>query len=148
MTIGPFKLKKVSEEDKVFYTMTVFNMAYSSKTKKITQLEFKNWNTDQITPTDPENMLHFLQEVERLNRIAADSPLLVQCLDGSEKSGLFITLMSIFERVRLDKEVCIPQVIRELRYIRQQILPNFEQFQFCYNAVLCYVDSHQMYANM
>jgi hypothetical protein len=31
MPIGPFTLKKVSEEDKVFYTMTVFNMAYGSK---------------------------------------------------------------------------------------------------------------------
>ncbi|XP_060595354.1 receptor-type tyrosine-protein phosphatase alpha-like [Ruditapes philippinarum] len=148
MSVGPFMLKKKSEEDKVFYTKTVFNMAYKSKDIKITQLEFKNWDADQITPDDPENMLHFMHEVELLNRIAYDSPVLVQCLDGSEKSGLFVTLMNIFERAKLDNEVSIPQVIRELRYIRQQIIPNFEQFQFCYDAVLRYVDSHQMYANM
>ncbi|XP_053400082.1 receptor-type tyrosine-protein phosphatase alpha-like [Mercenaria mercenaria] len=148
VNLGPFTVTKMSEEDKHFYKKKTFVMAYNSEERELTQLMFSYWPVNRIIPSDPLKMLNFMQEVEFHRRIADNKPVLVQCRDGSEKSGLFVVLMNILERARLDNEVSIPQVIRQLRIRRQQIIPNFEQFKFCHDVLLCHVDSNAVYANM
>jgi len=50
--------------------------------------------------------------------------LSVDFRNGADKSGLFCTVMAILDRVKVEQEVVIPQIIKQLRSTRPQFIPN------------------------
>ncbi|XP_053400251.1 uncharacterized protein LOC123557913 isoform X2 [Mercenaria mercenaria] len=145
---GPFTITLVSEQDKGDYISKVHKLEFDSNEHLFTQLVCKQWPSGKITPDDPHKMLSFLQDLECIQRQTENKPVVAQCLNGAERSGLIVVLMNIMERVRFDCEVSIPQVIRQLQFRRQQIIPNFEQFEFCFCVLKAHADSNATYANV
>ncbi|XP_053400252.1 receptor-type tyrosine-protein phosphatase mu-like [Mercenaria mercenaria] len=145
---GPFTITLVSEQDKGVYISKVHKLEFDSNEHMFTQFVCKQWPPGKITPHDPYKMLSFLQDLECIQRQTENKPVVAQCLNGAERSGLIVVLMNIMERVRFDGEVSIPQVIRQLHIRRQQIIPNFEQFEFCYCVLKAHADSSATYENV
>ncbi|XP_053400709.1 receptor-type tyrosine-protein phosphatase alpha-like [Mercenaria mercenaria] len=146
--LGPYSMAFVAEDDQMNYTKRDYQLTFRSEKRSVTQLMFKQWPPTSLVPSDPCKMLYFLEELETLQRQNDNKTILIQCLNGAERSGLVAVLMNIFERLRFDKEVSIPLVIRQLKVRRQQIVPNFEQFKFCHDVVLSHIESNSTYANM
>ncbi|XP_060551555.1 receptor-type tyrosine-protein phosphatase mu-like [Ruditapes philippinarum] len=145
---GPFTMKFLSEKELTYYTKRNYKLLYKSETHAVSQLIFKHWPPSRMTPPDPTKMLNFLENLDTLRRQNDCKPILVQCFNGAERSGLVVALMNILEQLKFNKEVSIPLVVRQLKCRRQQIIPNFEQFTFCYDVVLSHIESHTTYANM
>ncbi|KAH3698717.1 hypothetical protein DPMN_086264 [Dreissena polymorpha] len=54
-----------------------------------------------------------------------EAPILIQCLNGADKSGLFMVIWTLLEHVEIDGEVSMPRVVRHFRLRRKQIIPIF-----------------------
>ncbi|XP_052791599.1 receptor-type tyrosine-protein phosphatase epsilon-like [Mya arenaria] len=126
-----FLVKKISETTRSYSVKRTYKMEYKETSSNFDHITFTKWTPKESVPANVDHMITLLSNVERALPTLGDTPILVQCLNGAERSGLFVVLINILERCRMDGEVSIFQVIRHLRTRRHQIIPNFAQFMFC-----------------
>ncbi|VDI01974.1 Hypothetical predicted protein [Mytilus galloprovincialis] len=71
-------------------------------------------------------MLSFLSATEDYNNHNnGRGPVLVHCLNGCDKSGLYCVLATVIERLRIEQDVEIQHIIKQMRNRRPQIIPNY-----------------------
>jgi receptor-type tyrosine-protein phosphatase F len=77
----------------------------SSERREVRQLQFTAW-PDHGVPEHPAPFLMFLKRVKALN--AADAgPIIVHCSAGVGRTGCFIVIDSMIERMRHEKTIDI-----------------------------------------
>ncbi|XP_076115329.1 receptor-type tyrosine-protein phosphatase epsilon-like [Mytilus galloprovincialis] len=74
-------------------------------------------------------------------------PITVVCRDGSSKSGLFVALYLILDKMKIDEEVDIFQVVRNIQTRRPEFLKNCDQYEYIYKCVNELLEEETMYAN-
>ncbi|CAC5376555.1 Tyrosine-protein phosphatase non-receptor type 5,Tyrosine-protein phosphatase non-receptor type 20,Receptor-type tyrosine-protein phosphatase R,Receptor-type tyrosine-protein phosphatase eta,Tyrosine-protein phosphatase non-receptor type 7,Receptor-type tyrosine-protein phosphatase O,Receptor-type tyrosine-protein phosphatase beta [Mytilus coruscus] len=75
-------------------------------------------------------------------------PITVVCRDGCTKSGLFVALYLILDKMEIDEEVDIFQVVRNIQTRRPEFLKNCDQYEFCYKCIKELLEEESMYANI
>ncbi|XP_071129128.1 receptor-type tyrosine-protein phosphatase mu-like isoform X1 [Mytilus edulis] len=102
------------------------------------------------TPPSPEYMLDLLQRVQDCWEMQK-CPITVVCSDGCSKSGLFVTLKLVLEKLQIDEEIDIFQVVREIQTRRPEFLVELDQYKYTYKCIrwLLEKDSRDsLYANV
>ncbi|KAH3889362.1 receptor-type tyrosine-protein phosphatase epsilon-like [Dreissena polymorpha] len=126
-----------------FYTRS-FDLNLNQKAHRFSQIVYTGWSQTMALPQSPRSFMDLLRHVRNVTR--SEAPILVQCLNGTDKSGLFVIIWTLLEHVDIDGEVSIPRVVRHMRLRRKQILPTFEQFKFCADCIA--LDDANTYANL
>ncbi|XP_052106281.1 receptor-type tyrosine-protein phosphatase kappa-like [Mytilus californianus] len=149
VTFGPFNITRTNTISKNLYTC--LDLTYKYKNKELRQVKLfqsKFWEENMINPGSANDMLSFLSatEDEHSNNRGC-GPVLVHCLNGCDKSGLYCVLATVIERLRIEQDVDIQHIIKQMRNRRPQIIPNYEQFQFIYEAVIEYLKEFETYSN-
>ncbi|KAL5022774.1 hypothetical protein ScPMuIL_001929 [Solemya velum] len=135
---GKFRVKRIREEDYTDYTVTTLSFALGGSNEKYVKLfRFNLWSDTR--PTPPKQLLPFIQETLNCQKERGNKPMIVHCKDGAERSGLFAVLAAVVDRMKTDQNITIPCFIRDMRARRPQIIPTLAQFQFCYDAISCYL---------
>ncbi|WAR24538.1 PTPRU-like protein [Mya arenaria] len=67
--------------------------------------------------------------------------------NGADRSGLFCVASAVLEGMKVEQDVAITQVIKEMRNYREQIIPSVEQFQFVHEVVKEYILQNKTYSN-
>ncbi|XP_063396036.1 receptor-type tyrosine-protein phosphatase mu-like isoform X1 [Mytilus trossulus] len=101
-------------------------------------------------PPSPEYMLDRLQRVQNCWEIQK-CPITVVCSDGCSKSGLFVTLKLVLEKMQVDEEIDIFQVVREIQMRRPEFLVELDQYEYCYKCIKELLDGDSrdsLYANI
>ncbi|XP_071132314.1 receptor-type tyrosine-protein phosphatase epsilon-like [Mytilus edulis] len=107
-----------------------------------------DWTISNAPPS-PEYILDLLQRVQTCWE-THKCPITVVCSDGCSKSGLFVALKLILNKMQIDEEIDIFQVVRELQTRRPEILVEFDQYEFCYKCVRVLLEgdpNDSLYAN-
>ncbi|KAH3833976.1 hypothetical protein DPMN_107294 [Dreissena polymorpha] len=145
LIVGPFNIMFITEHHKEdTFVSRVFKVQYKKKERTVTQLLYQKWPRRQMAPPNVGEFLMLMDTVENRTKSSA---ALIQCLDGATRSGLLLVLLYATECMSKDGEVSMPMVIRHLRTRRPQLIPNFEQYRFCYSLMTQYVESNVTYAN-
>ncbi|XP_052279226.1 uncharacterized protein LOC127877412 isoform X4 [Dreissena polymorpha] len=145
LTVGPFNIMFITEHhEENYFVSRVFKVQYMKKERTVTQLLYQKWHRCQMAPPNVGEFLMLMDAVEKRTK---SSTALIQCLDGATRSGLLLVLLYATECMSKDGEVSMPMVIRHLRTRRPQLIPNFEQYRFCYSLLTQYVESNVTYAN-
>ncbi|KAK3594655.1 hypothetical protein CHS0354_003578 [Potamilus streckersoni] len=105
------------------------------------------WKRIDCAPPNCTQFLAFMEAIENWQRKNKRGPTVVHCLNGSERSGLYCVVSTILERLKIDREVAISSVIRQMRIRRPQIVPNYEQFKFCHDVVAEFLNRFEAYSN-
>ncbi|XP_052251834.1 receptor-type tyrosine-protein phosphatase kappa-like [Dreissena polymorpha] len=145
-SISGIRLTGVSCESKdgpEFYTRS-FDLNLKHKTHRFSQIVYTGWSQTMELPQSPRSFMDLLRHVRNVTK--SEAPILVQCLNGADKSGLFVVIWTLLEHVEIDGEVSIPRVVRHLRLRRKQIIPTFDQFKFCADCIA--LDDANTYANV
>lgn len=146
---GAFIIGFESEMDQSNFVLKTYTLQYQDKKQSFNQLVYKNWPADDVIPSDENSMLRLIAEIHRQNCRSEKRPILLQCWDGAERSGLLVTLMNIIEYVKFDNEVSIPQIVRHLKTRREQIISSFDQYKFCHEVICRHLESSTAtYANI
>ncbi|KAL3878266.1 hypothetical protein ACJMK2_030631 [Sinanodonta woodiana] len=126
---GPFTVTKVSETIMGTHVQRILHVSREGKDSVLNVKQFacSVWKTGSAIPENCNQFLSFLEEVESWQRQSNNQPVIVHCLNGAEKSGLFCVTWCVLERVKADREVAIRSVVREISVRRQQIIPSFHK---------------------
>ncbi|XP_078574737.1 receptor-type tyrosine-protein phosphatase S-like isoform X4 [Branchiostoma floridae x Branchiostoma japonicum] len=114
--------------------------------RTIQQFHFHGWPEIGI-PANAAGMLDLIGQVERQQQQSGNGPITVHCSSGAGRTGAFITLSTVIERVKAEGICDVFQTVKSMRYQRPHMVQTVEQYQFIYQAVLEYLDSFTLYAN-
>ncbi|XP_052251424.1 receptor-type tyrosine-protein phosphatase kappa-like isoform X2 [Dreissena polymorpha] len=140
-------ISREQKEGSDFHTRS-FDLTLKQKTHRFTQIVYTGWSQKQPLPHSAGSFMDMLRHTRNISK--SEAPILAQCLNGTDKSGLFVVLWNILEHLDTDGEVSIPRVIRHLRLRRKQIIPNFAQIKFCADCIrgYCEDETSNTYVNL
>ncbi|CAG2220214.1 Phosphatidylinositol phosphatase PTPRQ,Tyrosine-protein phosphatase non-receptor type 11 [Mytilus edulis] len=146
--IGAFKIELRAMESKPYCNCLHLTFKYKTwDERSLVMYQANFWNDNAVVPDSKEDLFNLLFEVENKSNNGDDSPILVHCLNGCDKSGLYCVLATVLERLRIEQDIDIQHIIKQTRNKRPQIILNYEQFRFIYDAVLEYLKQFETYAN-
>lgn len=120
----------------------------SKEERIVKQFQCKFWSEDAVVPESPDPLLEMIEEVNAWQRQVQNPTIVVHCMNGAKKSGLFCTVATIIERLRAEQEVSVLQTVVQMRSRRPQIVASKEQLMFCYEAVCAYLNMFNTYSNV
>ena len=80
----------------------------------MTQLHFTAW-PDHGVPSNTSIMLNIIRRVRKLHPYSDSRPLLVHCSAGVGRTGTFIVLDSMLERMNTEKSFNVLEFVQQLR---------------------------------
>lgn len=120
----------------------------SKEERIVKQFQCKFWSEDAAVPESPDPLLEMIEEVNAWQRQVHNPTIVVHCMNGAKKSGLYCTVANIIERLRVEQEVNVLQTVVQMRSRRPQIVASKEQLVFCYEAVCAYLNMFNTYSNV
>ncbi|KAH3741130.1 hypothetical protein DPMN_047849 [Dreissena polymorpha] len=104
---------------------------------------------EEPIPNSPSEFRRFIDEVDAISTSTnSDKRIIVHCWDGESQCGLFCVVASLLQKMKMEEEVSVVNAVRMVQTRRKGAIPNLEQFQFCHDCVLDYVQSVNIYANV
>ncbi|XP_016326882.1 receptor-type tyrosine-protein phosphatase delta-like [Sinocyclocheilus anshuiensis] len=121
-------------------------MGRDGQSRTVRQFQFTDW-PEQGVPKSGEGFIDFIGQVHKTKeQFGQDGPISVHCSAGVGRTGVFITLSIVLERMRYEGVVDIFQTVKMLRTQRPAMVQTEDQYQFCYRAGLEYLGSFDHYA--
>ncbi|XP_058126292.1 receptor-type tyrosine-protein phosphatase H-like [Anopheles ziemanni] len=117
-----------------FYCRRKFTVYKGNVSKIVSQYHFLDWLT-QGCPTSPSNLIDFIKIVRRERKNNA-IPLVVHCSAGVGRTGTFIALDIILQRMEKEQQICVYSTVKELRRKRVHMVQTLDQYAFLYRCCL------------
>ncbi|XP_060607687.1 receptor-type tyrosine-protein phosphatase alpha-like [Ruditapes philippinarum] len=116
--------------------MTIKNKGkFSDDRRDFYHFQYKNWKAKDVIPENAEEFVEFVKDVgEYITHTNESSHVLVHCLNGSERSGIYCAVAIIMEKIFYDKKVSVLNTLRHLRTRRPNAITSMEQMKFCFKA--------------
>ncbi|XP_060723840.1 protein tyrosine phosphatase receptor type Fa isoform X7 [Tachysurus vachellii] len=143
-----FVVDPMAEYNMPQYILREFKVtdARDGQSRTIRQFQFTDW-PEQGVPKTGEGFIDFIGQVHKTKeQFGQDGPITVHCSAGVGRTGVFITLSIVLERMRYEGVVDLFQTIKTLRTQRPAMVQTEDQYQLCYRAALEYLGSFDHYA--
>ncbi|XP_053384852.1 receptor-type tyrosine-protein phosphatase kappa-like [Mercenaria mercenaria] len=98
---------------------------------------YRGWNDNSSVPKSPTRFNDFIKDVE--SKLTEDNSVLVHCRTGAIRCGILCAVAVILQKLDIDGEVSIPNVVKQIKTRRSLAIPNKEQFVFCYECATEYI---------
>ncbi|XP_069101801.1 multiple epidermal growth factor-like domains protein 6 isoform X3 [Argopecten irradians] len=157
MGCGPFQIKVTHEEVKDGYKILTMDFRFDVEALArdigaddkgsvvVRQYQYCGWEDGRPLPSNLTALLNMIEDINEWQTANIDEkskPVIVHCLDGAERSGLFCVMAATIDRLRSEENISLYHTINQMRVHRPQVIPNIEQFQYCHEAVLQYIQHH------
>ncbi|XP_064788023.1 receptor-type tyrosine-protein phosphatase S-like isoform X4 [Oncorhynchus masou masou] len=143
-----FVVDPMAEYNMPQYILREFKVtdARDGQSRTVRQFQFTDW-PEQGVPKSGEGFIDFIGQVHKTKeQFGQDGPISVHCSAGVGRTGVFITLSIILERMRYEGAVDIFQTVKMLRTQRPAMVQTEDEYQFSYQATLEYLGSFDHYA--
>ncbi|CAC5388871.1 Tyrosine-protein phosphatase 2,Tyrosine-protein phosphatase corkscrew,Tyrosine-protein phosphatase non-receptor type 6 [Mytilus coruscus] len=111
----------------------------------ITVFTTSELNNDAMLPS--KILLDLLKKVKECWEIQKSS-ITVVCSDGCSKSGAFVALKLVLQKMEIDDEIDVFQVVRTMQVRRPEFFSEFDQYEYCYKCIKEYLENDSVYANL
>ncbi|VDI79190.1 receptor-type tyrosine-protein phosphatase delta [Mytilus galloprovincialis] len=135
-TYGIMQVLLVDVTELSTYTIRTFHVSrygYPEK-REVRQFQFTAW-PDHGVPDHPTPLLMFMKRVKACNPQDA-GPMIVHCSAGVGRTGAFIVIDAMLERVKHEKTVDIYGHVTCLRAQRNYMVQTEDQYIFIHDALL------------
>ncbi|KAK7493650.1 hypothetical protein BaRGS_00015162, partial [Batillaria attramentaria] len=147
MTTGPYTITSDSGS-KLGDCLSSYRLTLTKADELRREVEvfhYRNWAGE--VPGDTSSLLQLVDTVKGDSVKDVTSPIIVQCIDGAAKSGLFCALFDVISRVTYDDEVDAYLTAREVQRIRPQAVATNTQYRYLYHVAQAYIRHVGVYAN-
>ena len=103
----------------------------------VTQYYYPEWPDKDTPSTDPMSILHLIRDVN-LNHLTYQYPIVVHCSAGVGRTGTYITLDAMMEKINLESRINIFGFISRIRERRQYLVQTSKQYVFIHEALYEY----------
>ncbi|XP_059922774.1 protein tyrosine phosphatase receptor type Fa isoform X3 [Gadus macrocephalus] len=142
-----FVVDPMAEYNMPQYILREFKVtdARDGQSRTIRQFQFTDW-PEQGVPKTGEGFIDFIGQVHKTKeQFGQDGPITVHCSAGVGRTGVFIALSIVLERMRYEGVVDLFQTVKMLRTQRPAMVQTEDQYQLCYRAALEYLGSFDHY---
>uniref|UniRef100_A0A8C1R092 Receptor-type tyrosine-protein phosphatase epsilon n=1 Tax=Cyprinus carpio TaxID=7962 RepID=A0A8C1R092_CYPCA len=122
------------------------------QTRLVRHFHFHGWPEIGI-PAEGKGMIDIIAAVQKQQQQSGNHPIVVHCsiyiyiYIYIYRTGTFIALSNILERVKAEGLLDVFQTVKSLRMQRPHMVQTVEQYDFCYRVVQDFVDIFSDYAN-
>ncbi|KAK7452243.1 hypothetical protein BaRGS_00039754 [Batillaria attramentaria] len=161
LTTGPYKVTLTTStalnEHASSYKLA-FKTPSEDRSREVELLHYRKWAGE--VPSDTSSLLQLVDTVKakQTDDVTTSAkgakpddikpPVVVQCIDGAAKSGLFCALYDVISRVTYDEEVDVYLTAREVQRIRPQAVATQTQYRYLYQALQEYIRHLDVYQNV
>ncbi|CAF1007134.1 unnamed protein product [Brachionus calyciflorus] len=135
-----FDLTKFNNYNKNTTLTSLVNTPNSFSNRKIltvNQYYYPEWPDKDTPSTDPISILHLIRDVNR-NHLTYQYPIVVHCSAGVGRTGTYITLDAMIEKINTDAKIDIFGFISKIRERRQYLVQTSKQYIFIHEALYEY----------
>ncbi|XP_050443629.1 tyrosine-protein phosphatase Lar isoform X3 [Adelges cooleyi] len=144
-----FVVEPITEYNMPQYILREFKVTDTTDngSRTVRQFQFTDW-PEQGVPKSAEGFIDFIGQVHKTKeQFGQEGPITVHCSGGVGRTGVFISLSIVLERMQCEGVIDLFQTIRILRTQRPAMVQTEEQYQFCYQAALEYLGSFDQYSD-
>uniref|UniRef100_A0A8D2N4F0 protein-tyrosine-phosphatase n=1 Tax=Zonotrichia albicollis TaxID=44394 RepID=A0A8D2N4F0_ZONAL len=109
------------------------------QSRLVRQFHFHGWPEIGI-PAEGKGMIDLIAAVQKQQQQTGNHPITVHCSAGAGRTGTFIALSNILERVKAEGLLDVFQAVKSLRLQRPHMVQTLEQYEFCYRVVQDFID--------
>ncbi|XP_006812663.2 receptor-type tyrosine-protein phosphatase mu-like [Saccoglossus kowalevskii] len=152
LEFGPFTVELVSNSNYggiICRILKLYPTGYKEgdNIRTVQQFFLTCWPLGHEVPQSKPAVMDLVSLVEKWQQKTGNGPITVHCLNGLGRSGTFCALYAVIERIKVEQVVDVFQAVKKLRINRPNMVQNLDQYNFCYDAVLEFLDSFEAYAN-
>ncbi|XP_060574463.1 receptor-type tyrosine-protein phosphatase alpha-like [Ruditapes philippinarum] len=144
---GGFIVSCFAFDTKPHYTVrkvTIKNKENSNDERDYYHFQYKKWTAGIDVPVRAEDFVDFVKDVEEYATLSKENAhVLVHCLNGNKRSGIFCAVAIIMEKLLYDQQVSVMNTLRQLKKRRPYAITGMEQMMFCYQAARAIVQMHR-----
>uniref|UniRef100_A0A667Y855 Receptor-type tyrosine-protein phosphatase n=1 Tax=Myripristis murdjan TaxID=586833 RepID=A0A667Y855_9TELE len=148
VTFGDYTLELTGDTQCDTFTLKDLVLTYrpEKQSQHVRHFHFHGWPEIGI-PAEGRGMIDIIAAVQRQQQQSGNHPIIVHCSAGAGRTGTFIALSNILERVKAEGLLDVFQTVKSLRMQRPHMVQTVEQYDFCYRVVQDFVDIFSDYAN-
>ncbi|CAF1226377.1 unnamed protein product [Adineta ricciae] len=140
---GYFVVDPVGAYNMPQYLLSEFKVTDSrdGQSRTVRHFLYTEW-PEQGVPKVGEGFIDFIGQVHKTKEgFGQEGPIVVHCSAGAGRTGVFLTLSVVLERIRYEGVVDVFQTVKLLRTQRPALVQTEDQYQFCYRSALEYLGS-------
>jgi protein tyrosine phosphatase len=137
----------IAEYNMTQYVLREFKVtdARDGQSRTVRQFQFVEW-PEQGVPASSESVVELIAQVHKTKeQFGQTGPITVHCSAGVGRTGVFISLSIVLERIRYEAHVDVYNTVKVLRAQRPAMVQTEDQYQFVYRAALEYLGSFDNY---
>ncbi|KAK7478581.1 hypothetical protein BaRGS_00030180 [Batillaria attramentaria] len=146
ITTGPYLITpvlcSVLSDHLVSHTLKLTHKT-ENKVREFQLLNYKDWAGE--LPDDMSGLIQLVDTVKAEDD--ATSPIVIQCIDGAARSGLFCAIYDIINRLTYDDEIDVYMTARYVQSIRPQAVSTEAQYRYLYKVAQEYISHLSVYQN-
>nr|XP_020649140.1 receptor-type tyrosine-protein phosphatase mu isoform X12 [Pogona vitticeps] len=144
---GPIQVEFVSadlEEDIISRIFRIYNAARPQDGyRMVQQFQFLGWPMYRDTPVSKRSFLKLIRQVDKWQEEynGGEGRTVVHCLNGGGRSGTFCAISIVCEMLRHQRAVDVFHAVKTLRNNKPNMVDLLDQYKFCYEVALEYLNS-------
>uniref|UniRef100_A0A182YNU1 protein-tyrosine-phosphatase n=1 Tax=Anopheles stephensi TaxID=30069 RepID=A0A182YNU1_ANOST len=131
---GDIRVKCTQELNLSLYYKRLFLVSKGNLTKAVYHYHFLDW-PDHSCPASTADLIKF-SKIVRAERKSYAIPLVVHCSAGVGRTGTFIALDIILQRMHQEKKINVYDTVKRLRRQRVKMVQTLDQYTFLYQCCL------------
>lgn len=144
---GPIQVEFVSadlEEDIISRIFRIYNASRPQDGyRMVQQFQFLGWPMYRDTPVSKRSFLKLIRQVDKWQEEynGGEGRTVVHCLNGGGRSGTFCAISIVCEMLRHQRTVDVFHAVKTLRNNKPNMVDLLDQYKFCYEVALEYLNS-------
>ncbi|KFB37699.1 AGAP011650-PA-like protein [Anopheles sinensis] len=134
---GDIQVKCTQEMNLSLYYKRLFLVSKGIQSKAVFHYHFLDW-PDHSCPASPADLIKF-SKIIRTERKSYAIPLVVHCSAGVGRTGTFIALDILLQRMQQEKKINVYDTVKRLRRQRVKMVQTLDQYAFLYQCCLEFV---------
>ncbi|XP_065834059.1 receptor-type tyrosine-protein phosphatase S-like isoform X2 [Oscarella lobularis] len=143
---GSYEVEIDGQNSSDSYVVRKLNVSKGSEMKTVCQFHFTAWPNDEC-PTSATHLLEMMAQIEKWQQTTGNNVITVHCNNGIGRSGVFCTIVSVVEEMKVENVIDVFYKVKSLRIKRPGMVQSVDQYKFCYKAILDYTEGFDIYAN-
>ncbi|XP_063041570.1 receptor-type tyrosine-protein phosphatase U-like [Engraulis encrasicolus] len=134
-------LSRTGDEDVIIRLFRVKNVTRLQEGSLVVRhFQFQRWSPYRDVPDSKKAFLNLLAMVHNWQRDCVDGRMVVHCLNGGGRSGTFCACSILMEMISHQSLVDVFYAAKTLRNSKPNMVETMEQYHFCYELVLEYLE--------
>ncbi|XP_077969091.1 uncharacterized protein LOC120335086 [Styela clava] len=116
------------------------------QSRSVTQFHYTGWRSPSC-PEDARGIIDLVSKMQKNIRSTGNGAALIHCSNGIGRTGVFCAAVNLIDRLKCENRVDVFRTVKDLRDGRPNMVESLDQYKFCYQAIIEYLRSFDLYSN-